>query len=454
MIVAEFPGSRIISAHLANAFDNLADLLKAAGREQEAADVHLRLVKLSPNNAILLNETAWDIVASANAQPRHVEWAVEYAQQQIKVSPTEYGYWSMLGMAQYRAGRWNDSIAALEESCRLESSTNGIGNAWQWLFLAMAHWQSGNRDEAVHWYLRSVDHESNWPDLLRRYRAEADALMGDAVSPPRLQQLRQSRWDEELTKLTQVVEQHPGDPHALAPRAAWLLAHGRFAEADLDLKQLLQLQPDDHWHWYYRACLLAYLGNEREYREHCRAMLDRFPDPTDGPTLDKFTKSALLLPDGAADDVQELALRAERAMVDLGPNPWSTLLLGLAEIRAGRYAKAIESLEKCGAAPADGCPARVVAANAYAAIALFHEGRPQESQVYLDRATHQAKHDLPQLDSGKLNSGGVENWLIAQIALREATMTVSGETDDDSCNLYWIEVRRAAPENISGDPSD
>jgi hypothetical protein len=67
--------------------------------------------------------------------------------------------------------------ADLEKSMQLR---NG-GDGEDWFFLAMAHWQLGNEDEALRWYERGVGWmEKNAPDHpeLIRFRAEAAGLLG------------------------------------------------------------------------------------------------------------------------------------------------------------------------------------------------------------------------------------------------------------------------------------
>jgi hypothetical protein len=53
-------------------------------------------------------------------------------------------------------------------------------------FLAMAHWQLGETEEARRWYDRAVawmDKNLTQDDELKRFRAEAEALMGIAALP-------------------------------------------------------------------------------------------------------------------------------------------------------------------------------------------------------------------------------------------------------------------------------
>jgi uncharacterized protein HemY len=126
---------------------------------------------------------AWWLVATPELQHKAPGRAVQLAQRAVELSPEDYSYWHTLGVAHYRARSWGEAIAALEKSCRLETATNGQGNAWQWLFLAMAHWQLGRQQEARMWYDKSVELEKVWPEELCRSRDEAAALLG--ITDPR-----------------------------------------------------------------------------------------------------------------------------------------------------------------------------------------------------------------------------------------------------------------------------
>ena len=57
------------------------------------------------------------------------------------------------------------------------------GDAFDWFFLAMAHWRLGHKDEARAWYDKAAAWDAkNLPppenEELRRFRAEAAALLG------------------------------------------------------------------------------------------------------------------------------------------------------------------------------------------------------------------------------------------------------------------------------------
>jgi Flp pilus assembly protein TadD len=94
-----------------------------------------------------------------------------------------------LGVAQYRVGNWADAIASFTKANELSPDRADFFNGF---FLAMSHWQLGQKDEAREWYDRAVVWmEKNQPknnDLLR-FRAEADELVGSSndasqSSPP------------------------------------------------------------------------------------------------------------------------------------------------------------------------------------------------------------------------------------------------------------------------------
>ena len=99
--------------------------------------------------------------------------------------PQEAAIWNTLGVASYRVEDWKAAIEALDTSMRLSSG----GTPADWLFLAMAHWQQGETDQARSWYAKAVatlEREAPKDRDLARFRAEAEALIGpagDKVAP-------------------------------------------------------------------------------------------------------------------------------------------------------------------------------------------------------------------------------------------------------------------------------
>ena len=120
-----------------------------------------------------------DLLANCpDAALRDPKRAVELAKDAVELAPQFASSWQVLGWARYRTGAWKESIAALEKSIELRADG---GDSFQWFFLAMAHWQVGNKEQAHKWYGRAVE----WADKnqpanaqLLRFRAEAAELLG------------------------------------------------------------------------------------------------------------------------------------------------------------------------------------------------------------------------------------------------------------------------------------
>jgi tetratricopeptide (TPR) repeat protein len=92
--------------------------------------------------------------------------------------PQNADYWNTLGVCRYRVGDWHGAIAALQKSSELDRYDEEWSNAF---FLAMAHWQLGNKDEAHRWYGRAVervDRKRPTSENLVRCRSEAAELLG------------------------------------------------------------------------------------------------------------------------------------------------------------------------------------------------------------------------------------------------------------------------------------
>ena len=122
------------------------------------------------------NDGRLDLATDPAPTRRDHSRAVSLAKEAVELKPQEGNYRNTLGAAQYRAGDSKAAIAALEESMKRRKG----GDSGDWFFLAMAHWQLGEKDKAREWYERAVQ----WMDKiqptneeLRRFRAEAAELL-------------------------------------------------------------------------------------------------------------------------------------------------------------------------------------------------------------------------------------------------------------------------------------
>jgi len=137
-----------------------------------------KAIELDPKYA-----NAWSNRGVAYIRLGRPDKAVADCSKAVELAPSVGNHWKVLGVAQYRAGDWNAAVAALSKSRELRQG----GDAIDQLFLAMAHWKLGNRDEARKAYEEAIpwldkNQEALEKDRihakeLRRFRAEAEELL-------------------------------------------------------------------------------------------------------------------------------------------------------------------------------------------------------------------------------------------------------------------------------------
>jgi Flp pilus assembly protein TadD len=93
----------------------------------------------------------------------------------VEKEPQSWSSWNTLGTAHYRAGNWQAAIDALTKSETLSQSKWLSFNGF---FLAMAHWQRGDKEGARQWYDKTINSLTADDDQFQRFRAEAAALLG------------------------------------------------------------------------------------------------------------------------------------------------------------------------------------------------------------------------------------------------------------------------------------
>jgi tetratricopeptide (TPR) repeat protein len=188
-LVAEFPDQPDYRQELVRSRFSLGIVFRLSGRLAEAvqnfqqAQTDYRPYAGTidePSNrlqfASIHNELAWLRATCPDRNGRNPGQAVASARKAVELEPERGGFWNTLGVALYRAADWTEARAALSKSMTLRRG----GDAFDWFFLAMAHWQLGGQSEARKWYDQAVQWmEKNRPkdDELRRFRAEAEELL-------------------------------------------------------------------------------------------------------------------------------------------------------------------------------------------------------------------------------------------------------------------------------------
>jgi tetratricopeptide (TPR) repeat protein len=153
----------------AEALMNLSTGYEFLGEFDQALACYRKALELAPQDASLHNSLAWLFATSEDDQLRDPGRAVRLATRAVDLASHDGNFWNTLGVAQ-------SAIDALGKSMELR----GGGDAWDWFFLAMAHWQLGEKDEARKQYDQGVQWMQKIKPVneeLRRFREEAAKLL-------------------------------------------------------------------------------------------------------------------------------------------------------------------------------------------------------------------------------------------------------------------------------------
>ena len=163
------------NAKNSGAHDLLARVLARCGRTGESIQEYETALALDPNVVAFQNNLAWTLVTCTDKRLRNPSRALELAKRAVGLDKNGGACWNTLGVALYRNGEWKDAIAALQKSIAIRGYSSFDG-----FFLAMAHAQLGQRDEAE----RQCDRAIRWmqqvkpnDEELRLFRVEAARLL-------------------------------------------------------------------------------------------------------------------------------------------------------------------------------------------------------------------------------------------------------------------------------------
>jgi len=110
------------------------------------------IVKDSSVAAQAYGAIAWRVVGR-HQEMVNPEIAVDLSRKAHELQPENWTYLRSLGAAYYRTGRWEEAITELTKSTKLVDGENGSN----YLLLAMAHWQVGNKTAAADWYSKAIE---------------------------------------------------------------------------------------------------------------------------------------------------------------------------------------------------------------------------------------------------------------------------------------------------------
>jgi serine/threonine protein kinase/Tfp pilus assembly protein PilF len=190
-LVKDFPDSRDFVKFLGGALYRLALVERNPERLIEARRIleksigadQLDAMERSGPHVEARNNLAWFLATCPDKRFRNPGQALALAKGVVEQAPQVGIAWNTLGVAYYRNGDWRAAVSALTKSMELRKGGDGL----DWFFLAMAHWQLGERDSALKTYHRAVEwmtRASRSDDELCRFRDEAAEVLGLAESEP------------------------------------------------------------------------------------------------------------------------------------------------------------------------------------------------------------------------------------------------------------------------------
>jgi tetratricopeptide (TPR) repeat protein len=129
-----------------------------------------RAIRFAPD-ASRHQRFAWLLATSPDEKVRDPGEALAQAERAVELAPNDPRCWNTLGVARYRVGDADGAIAALRKYRESPSDEAEWSNRF---FLAMAHWRTGNRDEARQWYDRAIEWLEQNPSAIKDSKARAN----------------------------------------------------------------------------------------------------------------------------------------------------------------------------------------------------------------------------------------------------------------------------------------
>ena len=199
------------------------------------ADAHLQMsewekiiagykktLELNPNHALAHNNLAWTLVTCPDPKFRDATSAVEHAQRAVELEPNQSINWNTLGVAQYRTRTSRDAIESLQQAEALAPGSLTAANA---NFLAMAHWQLGEKEAARSWFGKALKWQEKFKienEGTKRFLTEADAETAELLGP-----------EETLSVLqASLVPNHPRILQCMSTLATLYRNQGQYAKAE------------------------------------------------------------------------------------------------------------------------------------------------------------------------------------------------------------------------------
>jgi tetratricopeptide (TPR) repeat protein len=175
-LVESHPENRGYKRELSQYCSVYGDVNVALGRLDSGLKQQERAATIDPSNPRPFDRIAVSLMTDRNPKRQDPLRAIEFAKKAIAVEPRIAQYWHTLGVAQYRAGKWQEALDSFDKSMVLQNGGDGL----DWYFVAMAHWQLGDKNRAAQFFHNAEDWKKNehvGPDDLEGLDHEAASLL-------------------------------------------------------------------------------------------------------------------------------------------------------------------------------------------------------------------------------------------------------------------------------------
>jgi thiol-disulfide isomerase/thioredoxin len=216
----------------------------------------------------------------------------------------------------------------------------------------------------------------------------------------------------------------PEAAQELAARAWQEGSAGQWKEAEADFQKLIEMEPEEHYHYHGLGPLLVQLGDSNGYEQFRQKVLERFGSTRDPMIAERMVKTCLILP--CTGPALETFGKMAELSVTLGKDhmyfPYFKFAKALAEYRAGHFDTAVDWCQRTLGSKDGGYRD----AQTYLVLAMAQQrlNHPEDAKSALNEGS-ELVGKLPKPGSG--NAGAAFNdVIIAKVLLREAGALVEG----------------------------
>jgi Flp pilus assembly protein TadD len=155
-----------------------ANALTQNGNYQQAIQKLKTALSFAPDDGQIQSQAAWLMLTLPEERFRDLVKATEAAKRGTLLSPDVAWNWMVLGIAQYRNGKWAAARTSLLKLVELDSD---IAHPRTSCFLAMVSWQLGEKETAQQHYNDAagwIEKNQNDDEITLGFRAESAVLLG------------------------------------------------------------------------------------------------------------------------------------------------------------------------------------------------------------------------------------------------------------------------------------